>query len=352
MTDAVTKSSLTNNEVNTIHSESGGSASSQQCINLYLDWTESGEHAAAAVMALLLDAFASCKTLLRIRFSSGAYSWNDLFSFTDILCSNRKQSLRLDLEGPVSEFRETTLQRIFERRFLIRWPITFSKSTPIDWDSLHAIRPITEYGIPVIANTYIGAGLAPDAVVSNIEELLSINLSSGFALYPCSYNINSHESHVSPSVRSWLELLVAVYKRFPHFDINFDPLLELVDLSVSGGITQQYGIPRYMGVRVCPDSSVSLFRQNPNKSIPWLKRDSIMNMTAQEIWDNFVLHVKNRLYNDSRVDAQCRFQGVCGGIDSACVHKMEPELECETRCFFLESFLAQKQIIANRNNDV
>ena len=300
----------------------------------------------------LLNAFSSCHIMALIRLDRPRCD-DGLFAFIDSLRADRKPSPRVDLFGTISEIEETTLEQLFDRRLLFRWPVVFSPAGPPSIENLPVLRRVVEYGIPVIFHVYFDDRLDGHAqeVTPFIETLMKVNLSSGFSLYPYSFR-NDARGAADPSVRGWLEMLSTVYKRFSCYDVNFDPLQEIVDLSAYGGIIPALGIPRYMGVRVPPDGSARLFRQNPAESIPWLGRDRLAALSPDDLWNEFICAVKRGYLAGDRLLSTCPYREQCGGTDLACSsggEELTDPLQCQTRRLFLELFTAQKRRLGEKS---
>ena len=294
----------------------------------------------------LLDAFSECDVRLRLFINSASPSWVKIFDFVNAIRKQQKRALRVDFEGCLYITATSVLDQICLLGIVINWPILISSENEIDGKVVEAINNYAMYGIPVLIALYIGNHI-PSNIVEMIDNLMIANLYSGFSIYPENYYCQNSSllSNSKCSSQRFTELLARIYKVLPHYDVNFSPLLEIADVVSYGGWNKSHNIPRFMGVRVAHDGSIGIFRQNPNRSQIWCQSDWLLSASTENVWEEF-LKKCSLVFTENAKSSLCQYVNLCGGVDSVCSGtKIDASVECESRSFFIESFLWQKALL-------
>ena len=318
----------------------------KQNIDFYVDWNN---FSLQDRFLNLFEAFNDFKLSVHIRAADKNPDISGILKFADFIREKQKKDFVLiDVETDRA-IDDSRFQDIFERRLIVRFPILLKEDFSISDVSFENAANLSKYGLPVIFNLYLEKSFEPARIDEVIKELMVINYASGFSVYPANYALHPQVYGIPIETPQWLEILVDLYKNFPHYDVLFEPINEIVNITSFGGWNSNLNIPRFLKILVSRDGELRIFRENPHKAFRWTSLSEITSLTSSRILTNFIDTVNK---HRPSVDTSCPHFEICRGIDDSCLASGSdeiPPLECETRRLFIRAFLEQIHTIRKRN---
>lgn len=298
----------------------------------------------------LFDVFNNCKISVHIRSVKKDADITEIFKFTDFIRENHQANfIPTDIETDHA-IDDSLFQHIFERRLVVRHPILLNAAFSVSDKALENVAKLSKYGLFVVFNLYLENSFEPSQIDDIVKKLMFINYAAGFSVYPASHSLHPKFYGTPIETAHWLEILVDLYKNFPHYDVLFEPVNEIANITSFGGWNTNLNVPRFIKISVTSDGELRIFRQNPNKGVRWAKLSEISSLTHSQILTEFVKAVNGR---PQLVDRGCSCFDICRGVDDNCPIAGSGEitsLECETRRFFIRAFSEQIRVIREQND--
>lgn len=228
----------------------------------------------------------------------------------------------INFVGTIPELDEDEISVLVARGASVMYAAGWPDGSPVDTT---AVRKMSNLGLRIPMIYFVHQGNI-DTVIDDAVSMLDMTYHSGVAFVPaCSHPLFDSDSQaLLPEAGEYAELLVEAYRRFPHYDDVFEPIVSLVERLRSGGWSPEGNHALPVRYRIDASGVIQEFRQ-----LPWQATSSIPDNEFNP----------SRLATISDECSACRWLKACGGCEktSASIFR----LVCKYQMLFLEFFVRQ-----------
>jgi hypothetical protein len=265
-----------------------------------------------------------------IRASHNIFQDDKLWIFIGKLKAINSCQFSITLEGTLDISSERIKHLIFKYKIKIYWVIEIFND--IDCLQQQSMCDLVEFGIPVFLLMKVSSIDDIDSVNGLLRKLLPLTFYSGFSVIPSS-GIKDNKFY-----QCYVQLLSQLYQEYPHFDVCFSPLKEVVESVANGCFRPNSNLPRTVLCSIndkATDVSVN--------GVLWKSFTDILGLAKTDLYEDiynrfFSFEVGNSLFFIS----PCQFSSICSCVNEANIRGIDIQLACDYQQCFVSSFLWQK----------